>query len=409
MFTLLATDPDSQARLGRLTVAHGVIETPVFMPVGTQATVKCVSPRELRELDAQIILANSYHLFIRPGLEVIGKLGGLHRFESWERPILTDSGGFQVFSLAKLRKVTDHGVHFQSHIDGAKLFIGPREAVHIQRVLGSDIMMAFDECPPWDAAKEDINMAVQRTVRWAKICAEEWAAAAEIPNSKLQIPIKLQAPNAKLQNADGDAPANNQYSIINNQLLFGIVQGGSHADLRRECAEQLAALDLPGYAIGGVSVGEPEEEMLRAVDVTVPALPVSKPRYAMGLGQPRQIVEMVRRGVDMFDCVLPTRVARNGTAYTRRGTLNLKRADLKADAGPIEDNCGCYACQNFSRAYIRHLLKAGEILGLRLVTLHNLHFYLDLPRQIRTALAAGDFGRWSREFLEQYKPREDYE
>ncbi|MDR1191015.1 MAG: tRNA guanosine(34) transglycosylase Tgt [Verrucomicrobiales bacterium] len=384
VFEVLATDSGCKARAGRLTVAHGVVETPVFMPVGTQATVKAVSPHELRELQARIILANSYHMFIRPGLEVIGKLGGLHRFENWDRALLTDSGGFQVFSLAKLRKVTDSGVHFQSHIDGQRLFIGPREAVRIQRVLGADIIMAFDECPPWTAAKEDIDVAVQRTVRWARICAEEWAAAAEIPNSKLQIP-------------------NHQ------QLLFGIVQGGGCAELRRECAEQLAALDLPGYAIGGVSVGEPEEEMLRAIEYAEAALPVAKPRYAMGLGQPNQIVEMVRRGVDMFDCVLPTRVARNGTAYTADGTLNLKRAELKDDPAPIENECGCYACQNFSRAYIRHLLKAGEILGLRLVTLHNLHFYLGLMRTIRAAIVSGEFGAWSRQFLERYKPREDYE
>jgi queuine tRNA-ribosyltransferase len=375
VFELLAQDIGSKARLGRLTTAHGVIETPIFMPVGTQATVKTVSPHELRDLQAQIILANSYHMFIRPGLEIIGKMGGLHRFENWDRPILTDSGGFQVFSLAKLRRVKENGVHFQSHIDGAKLFIGPKEAIQIQRVLGSDIMMAFDECPPWPAPKEDVSEAVERTVSWAKICAEEQAIQPAGPTK--------------------------------GQLLFGIVQGGEFADLRRECAERLVALDFPGYAIGGVSVGEPEPEMMKAIEFTEPYLPAHKPRYAMGLGQPHQIVMMVQRGVDMFDCVLPTRVARNGTAYTHEGTLNMKRSELKDDAGPIENGCGCYACQNFSRAYIRHLLKAEEILGLRLVTLHNLYFYISLMRKIREAIAAGNFGSWSQQFLEKYKPREE--
>jgi queuine tRNA-ribosyltransferase len=375
VFEILATDIGSKARVGRLTVTHGVIETPVFMPVGTQATVKAVSPRELRELDARIILANAYHLFIRPGLEVMGKMGGLHRFENWDRALLTDSGGFQVFSLAKLRKVTDSGVHFQSHLDGQRLFIGPQEAVRIQRVLGADIMMAFDECPPWLVSKEKVDQAVERTVRWARICAEEHAA----------LPM-------------GSA---------GEQQLFGIVQGGGFEDLRRECAERLVDLDLPGYAIGGVSVGEPEEEMLRAIENAEAVLPVGKPRYAMGLGQPHQIVKMVQRGVDMFDCVLPTRVARNGTAYTADGTLNLKRAELRTDFGPIEQDCGCYACQNFTRAYIRHLLKAEEVLGLRLVTLHNLHFYLGLMRTIRAVIASGEFGGWARRFLERYKPREE--
>ncbi|MDD5261910.1 MAG: tRNA guanosine(34) transglycosylase Tgt [Methylacidiphilales bacterium] len=373
----MAQDPGSKARLGRLTTPHGVIETPVFMPVGTQATVKAVSPVELRELKASIILSNSYHMLIRPGLEVIREMGGLHRFMGWDGPVLTDSGGYQVFSLAKLRKITPDGVKFQSHIDGANLFIGPKEAVQIQRTLGSDIMMAFDECPPWPAEKEKVRAAVDRTLRWAELCRQEQ---------------ELQPP--------GPTPG---------QKLFAIVQGGEHADLRRECAERLTALDFPGYAIGGVSVGEPEPEMLKAIEVTEPWLPAHKPRYAMGLGQPHQIVKIVARGVDMFDCVLPTRVARNGTAYTRQGTLNLKRSGLRCEKGPIESACGCYACQNFSRAYIRHLLKAEEILGLRLVTLHNLHFYINMMREMREAIALGSFGVWSREFLEQYKPREEHE
>lgn len=377
MFQLLAQDKDSKARLGRLDTPHGVIETPVFMPVGTQASVKAVSPTELEELRASIILSNSYHLFIRPGLEVIREVGGLHAFMGWNGPILTDSGGFQVFSLAKLRKVTEEGVRFQSHVDGSPLFIGPREAVSIQRTLGSDIMMAFDECPPWPAEKDAVREAVERTVRWAEVCRQEQA----------------------VQPA-GPTPG---------QMLFGIVQGGGYADLRRECAERLVAMDFPGYAIGGVSVGEPEPEMMKAVEATEPWLPAGKPRYTMGLGQPHQIVKLVARGVDMFDCVLPTRVARNGTAYTRGGTLNLKRADLRLDRGPIEEGCACYACRRFSRAYVRHLLKAEEILGLRLVTLHNLHFYVNLMREIRQSLADGGFGEWSEKFLTTYQPREEKE
>ena len=375
VFEVLKQDTDSKARLGRLTTPHGVIETPVFMPVGTQATVKAVSPAELRDLKTSILLANSYHMFIRPGLEVVRAMGGLHSFMGWNGPILTDSGGYQVFSLAKLRKITPDGVRFQSHVDGADLFIGPKEAVQIQRTLGSDIMMAFDECPPWPAKKEDVQSAVNRTLRWAKVCLEEHTIQPAGPTS--------------------------------GQMLFAITQGGEYADLRRECAEQLAAMDFPGYAIGGVSVGEPEEEMLKAIEYAEPWLPVHKPRYAMGLGQPHQIVKIVARGVDMFDCVLPTRVARNGTAYTRNGTLNLRRSDMRSDKGPIETGCGCYACKNFSRAYVRHLLKAEEILGLRLVTLHNLYFYINLMREIREAIAGNTFGGWSKDFLNQYKPREE--
>ncbi len=375
MFELLATDTHSKARLGRLTTDHGVIETPVFMPVGTQATVKAVSPHELKELKASVILANTYHLYIRPGMDVINASGGLHKFCGWDGPMLTDSGGFQVFSLAKLRKITETGVHFQSHVDGASLFIGPREAMQIQRALGSDIIMAFDECPPWPAEESAVRGAVERTVLWAHGCKEEHALLPSGPTAQ--------------------------------QLLFGIVQGGSYEHLRRECAERLVALDLPGYAIGGVSVGEPEPEMLKAVEATEPYLPTHKPRYAMGLGQPDQLVRMIMRGVDMFDCVLPTRIARNGTAYTRKGTINMKRSDMRLDQGPIESGCQCYACRNFSRAYIRHLLKSDEILGLRLVSLHNLHFYINMMREIREALAQGRFAEWSTAFLNEYKARNE--
>lgn len=375
MFQLLKEDGETKARLGKITTDHGMIETPVFMPVGTQGTVKAVSPDELHTLGASIILGNSYHLFIRPGLDIIREQGGLHRFANWDGPLLTDSGGYQVFSLAKLRKINDLGVQFQSHIDGAPLFIGPKEAIQIQRVLGSDIIMAFDECPPWPSSEENMKEAVDRTVLWAEQCQ-------------------------KAHQSEEPGPTANQH-------LFAIVQGGSYEALRRECAERLVQLDLPGYAIGGVSVGEPEPEMLKAVEFTEPYLPREKPRYAMGLGQPDQLVKLVARGVDMFDCVLPTRIARNGTAYTKTGTINIKSAVFKNDPRPIEEGCSCYACQNFSRAYIRHLLKSEEILGLRLVTLHNLHFYVNLMREIRSSIANETFKKWSDAFLAGYQVREE--
>lgn len=371
-FELLAQD--GKARVGRLRTSHGSIETPVFMPVGTQGTVKAVMPNELESLGTEILLSNTYHLFIRPGMETMETVGGLHRFMNWEGPILTDSGGYQVFSLAKLRKIIPEGVHFQSHVDGAPLFLSPKEAVDIQKRLGSDIMMAFDVCPPWDATKDAIAEAVEKTLRWAHICRTCWE---ELPAGPTQ-----------------------------EQFLFGIVQGASHADLREECARKLVDLDLPGYAIGGVSVGEPEPEMLAAVEATEPFLPKDKPRYAMGLGQPDQLVKMVARGVDMFDCVLPTRIARNGTAYTSQGTINLRNAQYRNDSRPIEDLPDPYPCRGFSRAYIRHLLKAEEILGLRLVSLHNLCFYFGLMRQMRSAIRENRFKEWSEKFLKTYKPKE---
>ncbi|MEM9400134.1 MAG: tRNA guanosine(34) transglycosylase Tgt [Verrucomicrobiota bacterium] len=374
MFTLVKEDKGSKARLGYVETEHGRIETPVFMPVGTQATVKAVDPGELRDdLGASIILSNTYHLFIRPGMEVIEKVGGLHRFMNWKGPILTDSGGFQVFSLSKLRQITAEGVHFQSHVDGAPLFLGPKEAVGIQKQLGSDIVMAFDECPPWPAEEGAVQEAVNRTIDWAEKCQR---AMYELPAGPTQ-----------------------------KQHLFAIVQGGSYEGLRRECAEALVAMDFPGYAIGGVSVGEPEPEMLKAVEATEPYLPRHKPRYAMGLGQPDQLVKMVARGVDMFDCVLPTRVARNGTAYTSYGTVNMKNADNRLDERPIEDLGEDYPCKNYTRAYIRHLLKAEEILGLRILSLHNLYFYLNLMRQMRQAISEERFQEWSKDFLSKYQPR----
>ena len=366
MFELLKTDTATKARLGRLTTAHGVVETPVFMPVGTQASVKALDPRELREMGTQIILGNTYHLNLRPGLDIIRAAGGLHRFMNWDKPILTDSGGFQVFSLAKIRKVKAHGVEFRSHLDGSALFLGPKESMEIQRVLGSDIAMVFDECPPHDAPAKEQRLAVERTIRWARECREQ-------------------------PRAEG-------------QKVFGIVQGGVNPALREECAKALVAMEFDGYAIGGVSVGEPEPEMMKAVELAEPHLPAHKSRYAMGLGTPAQMVELIARGVDMFDCVLPTRVARNGTAYTKRGTFSIKGGAVKADFGPIEAGCDCFACQHFTRAYIRHLLNVNEILGLRLVSIHNSHLYLRVMNEVRAALAAGTFGEYYREFIAGYTP-----
>jgi queuine tRNA-ribosyltransferase len=365
MFELLQVDPFSKARRGRLTTNHGVIQTPIFMPVGTQGTVKSVSPAELHELGAQIILGNTYHLFLRPGLDIIREFGGLHQFSTWNSPILTDSGGYQVFSLAKLRKITDEGVHFQSHIDGAPCFIGPREAMEIQATLGSDIAMLFDECPPYPCEYDYAARSLERTLLWAARCKE------------------VPTPGAK----------------------FGIIQGATFPELRRQSAEALVAMDFDGYAVGGVSVGEPELEMMAAVDNSVPYLPENKARYAMGLGTPPQMIEMIARGIDMFDCVLPTRVARNGTAFTKHGPLNLRNACHAKAKGPIEEGCKCVACRDFSRGYIRHLLKAEEILGLRLMSLHNLHFYLNLMSQVRAAIEGGSFSTFRTAFASTYRVR----
>jgi queuine tRNA-ribosyltransferase len=366
MFELLNTDARSKARLGRLTTAHGVVDTPVYMPVGTQGSVKALDPRELCEMGTQIILGNTYHLNIRPGLDIIRAAGGLHRFINWEKPILTDSGGFQVFSLAKIRKIKAHGVEFRSHLDGSPLFLGPKEAMEIQRVLGSDIAMTFDECPPHDAPAREQRHAVERTIRWARECREQ-------------------------PRADG-------------QMVFGIVQGGSDAAFREECAKAIVAMDFDGYAIGGVSVGEPEPEMMRAVELTEPFLPADRARYAMGLGTPAQMVELIARGVDMFDCVLPTRVARNGTAFTRKGAYGLKGGAYKADFRPIEEGCDCFACCHFTRAYLRHLLNVSEILGLRMLSVHNSHLFLKLMADVRAALVAGTFAEFHREFVANYQP-----
>lgn len=369
-YTLIATDLASRARAGILQTRRGFIETPVFIPVGTQGTVKAVSPVELEELGAQIILGNTYHLHVRPGEKVIARQGGLHKFMGWQRPILTDSGGFQVFSLAKLRKVTEEGVHFQNHLDGAPTLIGPERSMEIQRDLGSDIVMAFDECPPHPCTYEDAWRSLELTLRWAARSKSWWD-----------------------READEDRP-----------LVFGIVQGSSYPALRERSVSGLVDIGFDGYAIGGVSVGEPEPEMMRAVESAETFLPQDHVRYAMGLGTPPQMIEMIARGVDMFDCVLPTRLARNGTAFTRYRCRALKNAAFAEDSGPIEEGCQCYACRNFSRSYIRHLIKAEEILGLRLVTLHNLHFYMNLLRMARTSILQGRFGEFRKEFVSNYRP-----
>jgi len=364
-FEIKSIDARTRARTGRLWTAHGPVDTPVFMPVGTQATVKALEPRDLVENDASIILGNTYHLFLRPGPEVIANAGGLHKFMNWTRPILTDSGGFQVFSLAKMRKLTPDGCWFNSHIDGRRIFLGPRESMEIQRILGSDIAMVFDECLPWPCERERAEKSVAITLEWAK--------------------MSLDAPHAP------------------GQLVFGIVQGGVYDDIRRRCAEELTQMDFPGYAIGGVSVGEPEETMYKAVEASVPYLPESKPRYVMGLGVMTQMAECVARGIDMFDCVLPTRIARHGTAVTRRGNVAVKAAKWEKDLGPVEDGCNCYCCRNFTRSYVRHLLHSGEILGVRLLTIHNVHRLCSFMREMREAISAGRFAEWKDDFHQQQR------
>jgi len=368
-FQLLGQDTATAARRGRLQTRHGVVETPIFMPVGTQGTVKAITPRHLHEIGAQIILGNTYHLNLRPGSELVAELGGLHRFMGWDGPILTDSGGFQVFSLAKLRDIRDDGVAFQSHLDGKKLFLGPREVMQIQRNLGSDIAMVIDECPPWPCEREACAKAVARSYRWAKECKQ-------------------------IAEDTGFLGAGHH--------VFAIVQGSTFDDLRREAAESLAALDFPGYAVGGVSVGEPEPEMLKQVGATTPFLPANKPRYTMGLGTPSQILKMVALGVDMFDCVMPTRVARNGLVFTPDGPINLRNERFRTDPRPIVEGMENYTAQ-FSRAYLRHLTVAGEMLSGTLLTIHNLHFYLDLMAQARRHIEAGDYGPWHRAWIERYE------
>jgi len=359
MFEVIARS--GAARRGVLETRRGKIQTPVFMPVGTRATVKAMSPAELEELGAEIILGNTYHLFLRPGMELMAKAGGLHQFSNWKRSILTDSGGFQVFSLATLRKMEPDGVRFASHIDGTRFFLGPRESMAIQRTLDSDIVMAFDECTPYPATFEQAEKSLGITTRWERMSREQ--------------PLN-----------DG-------------QLRFGIVQGSVYPELRKRSAESLIDIGFDGYAIGGVSVGESEPEMLLAVDSAAPYLPENAPRYLMGVGTPRQIVESVARGVDMFDCVMPTRLGRHGSAFVGNGgTIPVKAGRYAADFTPIDPECTCYACRNFTKAYIRHLFNVGEILGVRLVTMHNLHYFLNLMKRIRTSIEDGTFEELRREF-----------
>lgn len=378
MFDLTHTDTTSQARIGTLFTPHGEIKTPIFMPVGTQATVKTLHPAELEELSAQIILGNTYHLWLRPGHETISELGGLHQFSGWNKPILTDSGGFQVWSLAKLRKISEEGVTFQNHLDGSKMMLSPEVSMEIQSALGSDIAMLFDECPPYPCDRSYAEESTDLTTRWAERC-KKWHEAHKPAAGGLS-----------------QAEQENQ-----RQLLFGIVQGSVYADLRERSARALTDLDFDGYAIGGVSVGEPEDEMFRAIENAVPFLPTHKPRYAMGLGTPPQILEMIGRGVDMFDCVHPTRCARHGQAFTADGPINIKNEKFSKDPRPLTENCHPHLA-SFSRAYLRHLFKAGEILGLRLLSFHNLHFYLSLTAQARQAIAENRFLEFKKDFTERY-------
>ncbi|WP_142827735.1 tRNA guanosine(34) transglycosylase Tgt [Planococcus soli] len=361
----IKTCKQTGARLGIVHTPHGSFETPAFMPVGTQATVKTMSPEELKAMNAGIILSNTYHLWLRPGNDIIKEAGGLHKFMNWDRPILTDSGGFQVFSLSEFRNIKEEGVHFRNHMNGDKLFLSPEKAMQIQNDLGSDIMMAFDECPPFPATHEYMKSSVERTSRWAERCLE-----------------------AHKRKAD--------------QGLFGIIQGGEFEDLRKQSARALVSLDFPGYAIGGLSVGEPKDVMNRALEFTTPLMPADKPRYLMGVGSPDSLIDGAIRGIDMFDCVLPTRIARNGTLMTSTGRLNIKNAAFKRDFGPIDDKCDCYTCKNYSRAYVHHLIRADETFGIRLTSYHNLQFLLNLMGQVRQAIREDRLGDFREEFFEAY-------
>ncbi|MDM5339238.1 tRNA guanosine(34) transglycosylase Tgt [Fictibacillus enclensis] len=364
-YELIKTCKQSGARLGKVHTPHGVFETPVFMPVGTLATVKTMSPEELKDLGANIILSNTYHLWLRPGHEIVREAGGLHKFMNWDRSILTDSGGFQVFSLSDLRKITEEGVHFRNHLNGEKLFLSPEGAMGIQNALGSDIMMAFDECPPYPAEYEYMKSSVERTSRWAERCL-------------------------------------NAHERPHDQGLFGIVQGGEYEDLRRQSAEDLVSLDFPGYAVGGLSVGEPKDVMNRVLEFTTPYLPDNKPRYLMGVGSPDSLIDGAIRGIDMFDCVLPTRIARNGTLMTSEGRLVVRNAKYAKDFRPLDENCDCYTCRNYSRAYIRHLVKSNETFGFRLTSYHNLYFLVNLMEQVKQAIREDRLLDFREEFFEQY-------
>ncbi|RSL29210.1 tRNA guanosine(34) transglycosylase Tgt [Salibacterium salarium] len=364
-YELIKTCKQSGARLGKIHTPHGSIDTPIFMPVGTLATVKTLSPDELDEMAAQVILSNTYHLWLRPGEDIVEEAGGLHSFMNWDKPILTDSGGYQVFSLSDLRDIKEEGVHFRNHISGEKLFLSPEKAMTIQNALGPDMMMAFDECPPYPAEEAYMKASVERTSRWAERCLE----AHQRPND---------------------------------QALFGIIQGGEYEHLRKQSANDLISLNFPGYAIGGLSVGEPKDVMNHVLDFTTPLLPKDKPRYLMGVGSADSLIDGAIRGVDMFDCVLPTRIARNGACMTSNGRLVVRNAAYARDFGPIDENCNCYTCRNYSRAYIRHLVKAKETFGFRLTSYHNLYFLLNLMEQVREAIREDRLLDFREAFFEQY-------
>ncbi len=366
-FEVESRDGQTCARTGRLQLPHGAVETPIFMPVGTQATVKSLSSEDLRDIGAQIILSNAYHLYLRPGTGTLEAAGGLHRFMQWDRPILTDSGGFQIFSLAELNKVTEEGAAFQSHLDGSRHFFTPEKAMDVQISIGADIIMCLDECTEYPAPRDRAEKSMRMTLAWAKRCKARW-----------------------------------EEREASQQALFGIVQGSTYEDLRQECAAGLVDIDFPGYAVGGVSVGEGKGEMSAVVDWTARLLPEGKPRYLMGVGPPEDFLDAVGRGVDMFDCVMPTRNARNGTLFTSQGKVNIKNARFARDFGPLDPACRCPVCQKYSRAYLSHLFRSGEILALRLNTLHNLFFMLELSAQVRTAIRQGRFGSFKQAFLESY-------
>ena len=364
-YELIKTDPRTKARRGRVTTPHGTIETPVFMPVGTAATVKAMRPEEVEETGAEIILSNTYHLYLRPGHEIVREAGGLHRFMNWNKSILTDSGGFQVFSLGAMRKISEEGVQFRSHIDGSKHMLTPEKSMEIQNALGSDIIMAFDECAPYPADRQYVKDSLERTTRWLKRCKD-------------------------------------YHKNTEKQSLFGIMQGGMYADLRKQSAEEIVELDLPGYAIGGLSVGEPKPLMYEMLDGCVDYLPKEKPRYLMGVGSPDCLFEGVERGIDMFDCVLPTRIARHGMAMTSVGRVNIKNAKYERDFTALDPNCDCYTCRNYSRAYLRHLFKADEILSSMLMTNHNIHFLVNTMKNIRKSIEEDRFLEYKKEFYDSY-------
>jgi queuine tRNA-ribosyltransferase len=399
-FELLTTD--GAARLGRLTLTHGVVETPAFMPVGTYGTVKAMTPEELEGLGAHICLGNTFHLMLRPGADIVDLHGGLHRFMHWSRPILTDSGGFQVFSLKSLRKITEEGVRFRSPIDGSDVRLTPEDSMDVQLKLRSDIAMALDDCTPYPATESEARESMERSMRWAarshahyyreRPRADVGSADAADPSAQAVRPAANVGAGAGANNAeiDADYPPGG---------LFGIVQGGMHTALRLASLEALTQLDFPGFAVGGLAVGEPEEERLRVLETVVPHMPTDRPRYLMGVGRPEDIVAAVLRGIDMFDCVMPTRHARNGHLFTATGVINIRNSAHQTDLGPIDPECGCYTCRNYTRSYLRHLDRCNEILGSRLNTIHNLHFYLDLMRSIRSAIAEGRLTSWAAGFL----------